>query len=58
MKKGLICGLLVGLLLVVAVGAYAADKTVVEFWTTDNEPARVTVYEARSEEHTSELQSH
>ncbi len=46
MKKGLICGLLVGLLLGVAVGAYAADKTVVEFWTTDNEPARVTVYEA------------
>jgi multiple sugar transport system substrate-binding protein len=26
--------------------AYAADKTVVEFWTTDNEPDRVAVYEA------------
>jgi len=46
MKKGWIYGILVGLLLIGVVGVYAADKTVVEFWTTDNEPDRVAVYEA------------
>ncbi|MCD6494496.1 extracellular solute-binding protein [Candidatus Bipolaricaulota bacterium] len=46
MKKGLIYALLIGLILAVAVGVYAADKTVVEFWTTDNEVDRVAAYEA------------
>jgi len=46
MKKGWIYGVLVGLLLIGVVGVYAVDKTVVEFWTTDNEPDRVAVYDA------------
>ncbi|MEA3239057.1 MAG: extracellular solute-binding protein [Candidatus Bipolaricaulota bacterium] len=46
MKKTWIYGILIGLLLIGVVGVYAADKTVVEFWTTDNEPDRVAVYEA------------
>ena len=38
---------LVGLLLLaVAVVGFGQAKTTIEFWTTDNEPARVTVYEA------------
>jgi len=45
MKKGLPGLLMIGLLLI-GLAAYAADKTVVEFWTTDNEPDRVAVYEA------------
>jgi multiple sugar transport system substrate-binding protein len=45
MKKGLMGLLVIGLLLV-GLAAYAADKTVVEFWTTDNEPDRVAAYEA------------
>jgi len=46
MKKGVKGLLVIGLLLVGLLTAYAADKTVVEFWTTDNEPDRVAVYEA------------
>ncbi len=46
MKKGVKSLLVIGLLLVGLLTAYAADKTVVEFWTTDNEPDRVAVYEA------------
>jgi multiple sugar transport system substrate-binding protein len=46
MKKGVKALLVIGLLLVGLLTAYAADKTVVEFWTTDNEPDRVAVYEA------------
>jgi len=45
MKKGITGLLVVGLLLVGLLTAYAADKTVVKFWTTDNEPDRVAVYE-------------
>jgi multiple sugar transport system substrate-binding protein len=45
MKKGLMSLLVIGLLLV-GLTAYAVDKTVVEFWTTDNEPDRVAAYEA------------
>ena len=45
MKKGITGLLVVGLLLVGLLTAYAADKTVVRFWTTDNEPDRVAVYE-------------
>jgi len=46
MKRSVVYALLIGLLLAVGIGAYAADKTVVEFWTTDNEPDRVAAYEA------------
>jgi multiple sugar transport system substrate-binding protein len=46
MKKGVKGLLVIGLLLVGLLTAYAADKTVVEFWTTDNETDRVAVYEA------------
>ena len=45
MKKGIKGLLVIGLLLVGLLTAYAADKTVVKFWTTDNEPDRVAVYE-------------
>ena len=45
MKKGITGLLVIGLLLVGLLTAYAADKTVVKFWTTDNEPDRVAVYE-------------
>ena len=45
MKKGLPVLLVIGLLLI-GLAAYATDKTVVEFWTTDNEPDRVAAYEA------------
>ncbi len=45
MKKGITGLLVVCLLLVGLLTAYAADKTVVKFWTTDNEPDRVAVYE-------------
>ena len=45
MKKGLKGLLVVGLLLVGLVTVYGAD-TVIEFWSTDNEPDRVAVYEA------------
>lgn len=44
MKKILVSLLAVGLFLI-GFAVYAAD-TVVEFWTTDNEPDRVAVYEA------------
>lgn len=44
LRSGLV---LVGLLLLaVAVVGFGQAKTTIEFWTTDNEPARVTVYEA------------
>ena len=46
MKKGVKSLLVIGLLLVGLLTAYAADKTVVEFWSTDNEPDRIAVYEA------------
>jgi len=46
MKRSVVYAVLIGLLLAVGVGAYAANKTVVEFWTTDNEPDRVAAYEA------------
>ena len=46
MKRSVVYALLIGLLLAVGIGAYAADKTMVEFWTTDNEPDRVAAYEA------------
>ncbi|RLD04438.1 MAG: sugar ABC transporter substrate-binding protein, partial [Chloroflexi bacterium] len=46
MKRSVVYAVLIGLLLAVGVGVYAADKTVVEFWTTDNEPDRVAAYEA------------
>ena len=46
MKKGVKGLLVIGLLLVGLLTAYAADKTVVEFWSTDNEPDRIAVYEA------------
>jgi multiple sugar transport system substrate-binding protein len=46
MKKGVKGLLVIGLLLVGLLTAYAADKTVIEFWSTDNEPDRIAVYEA------------
>ncbi len=48
MKKGCMCLLAVGLILVGFLSVYAAD-TVIEFWTTDNEPDRVAKYEAVAE---------
>ena len=45
MKKGVKSLLVIGLLLVGLLTAYAADKTVVVFWTTDNEEERVDRYE-------------
>ena len=48
MKKGCMCLLAVGLILAGFLSVYAADA-VVEFWTTDNEPDRVEVYEAVAE---------
>ncbi len=46
MKSGWKCVLAIVLIVMGVAAAYAADKTVVEFWTTDNEPDRVAVYEA------------
>lgn len=45
MRKWVKCLLMVGLIVVFLASVYALGKTVVEFWSTDNEPERVEVYE-------------
>ena len=45
MRKSVKCLLMVGLIVVFLASVCAIGKTVIEFWSTDNEPDRVEVYE-------------